>query len=419
MKSKRATISPNFNFLGQLLEYEKQLKAENLLRHPTDIASAPVLANGNKRQCCTDMRKSAQNLTLNLPPATATTCHSSPGFPSSPFTPSPSDLSPTTGISKLSFISDENEKPDNVVTKDIPCGRWERFGKGGVLGMQEQRSSVSRSFKSQLTFMTSLKEESCGSKVAFSSSSYLVNKTSCVESSAKIITSADNDECRVTNTGSQGTRPSFITYVNVVPCSLAVTPSKSGSGFSSHEASPEKEADEALPGDRNWTLPILRGGEKRPCSTDAVPFSQSPPSLDGGDSLCSSQCTTSSMCGSWNALSDDGSASYCRSNSTSTSGVGSEASDFDVVSDPTSLGVGNEQNCDGENKCNREMSSNHLNDLVVDNVHVALRKPLQLLPNSWSRNSCSKGVRDSGNPQSPLESFPPDESEFRLMFPFL
>ncbi|CAG0904213.1 unnamed protein product [Darwinula stevensoni] len=80
VKSKRATISPNFNFLGQLMEFERHLQRENKLKRPSNpIPSTPSCGV-------------PRSLSLSFAPSTAV-----------PATPSVGDMSPTTALAKLSF----------------------------------------------------------------------------------------------------------------------------------------------------------------------------------------------------------------------------------------------------------------------------------------------------------------------------
>ncbi|GAB6018549.1 hypothetical protein CHUAL_000244 [Chamberlinius hualienensis] len=109
VKSKRASISPNFNFLGQLLEYEKQLQAELakdglLTGSLSGPSTAPPFVNGYKRQCLTDVR-SGNKLTLDLPTATLTSTANNPGS---------GDLSPTSGLARLSFGDENIDKMNDI-----------------------------------------------------------------------------------------------------------------------------------------------------------------------------------------------------------------------------------------------------------------------------------------------------------------
>ncbi|XP_064629678.1 dual specificity protein phosphatase 16-like [Lineus longissimus] len=107
VKDKRPTISPNFNFLGQLLEYEKQLKRE-ASDNPHDSSQG-----GQKRHCVEGATS------LQRRPAASTsrpTGFSNPRFPVRSFEDKATVSSPTTALSKLNF----NPSTPEGATADLP-----------------------------------------------------------------------------------------------------------------------------------------------------------------------------------------------------------------------------------------------------------------------------------------------------------
>ncbi|KAG1664960.1 Dual specificity protein phosphatase 16 [Nymphon striatum] len=111
VKSKRSTISPNFNFLGQLLEFEKQLKSLNFLNVESEVSIAPVIneVNQKKRPCSGDYSHKLQSLALTIPEALdLDSCNKT-------------DQSPTTAFAKLSFQQASENQVNRNLNDDEKC----------------------------------------------------------------------------------------------------------------------------------------------------------------------------------------------------------------------------------------------------------------------------------------------------------
>ncbi|XP_013784685.1 dual specificity protein phosphatase 16-like [Limulus polyphemus] len=100
VKSKRVTISPNFNFLGQLLEFEKQLRNDSVLDCKPEVMSAPP---DGFRQRGFYQKEKQQDLRLSLSKPESLSGENSPS----------EDQSPTAALSKLSFENHERDPEEN------------------------------------------------------------------------------------------------------------------------------------------------------------------------------------------------------------------------------------------------------------------------------------------------------------------
>ncbi|CAG0918811.1 unnamed protein product [Notodromas monacha] len=122
VKSQRTSISPNFNFLGQLLEFEKVLQARRassslpLASPNAPLPSAPAslgdkpprffssVDKEEKRSCSVTSSSSSSSSGCRMP-RSLSLC-----FKQHPLIPAAADLSPTTALAKLSFDQSQSSK---------------------------------------------------------------------------------------------------------------------------------------------------------------------------------------------------------------------------------------------------------------------------------------------------------------------
>lgn len=117
MKSKRPTISPNFNFLGQLLEYEKELRTESILE-PKSEPQSELQVCSQKRLCKRDMRKLSLSLDIEKKANKNNTV----------VLPKKEDHSPTSALAKLSFDVPSTEESEPSFSNKRPMRSKSCYG---------------------------------------------------------------------------------------------------------------------------------------------------------------------------------------------------------------------------------------------------------------------------------------------------
>ncbi|KAG7173267.1 Dual specificity protein phosphatase 16-like [Homarus americanus] len=134
VKTRRPTISPNINFVGQLAELDRQLRRDT---GPRDPSSAPILYRSHeshhsstsvsssstayassfleRHACAGGQTNMPKSLSLNL----RSTLEAVPASPSS--TPHTPDMSPSTALARLSFASALDELRDDGLPITPKC----------------------------------------------------------------------------------------------------------------------------------------------------------------------------------------------------------------------------------------------------------------------------------------------------------
>lgn len=301
VKAKRATISPNFNFLGQLLEYEKQLVQDSIIEKHAQPTSSFSSSSSSSTSHSVDFVLGPPPLLSPLPLPISIkppgkrlnlSLRLSPSFESPTLLTSPKDSSPTTAMARLQF--------------DKPLGKENRSGSSttsapttlNIAGL----SRPTRLVKEQN--VTSIQEEESGQ---WESSSSSVSKSLTHHSSLSIAISK-GFKCRKSSLelsspkapfGSSGTRPLSCDYVKK---------------FKVHKIHLEGSESPNEGGGEDLIL-----HEPMPSCSSSTPLSNAP----SGDLTVSSTALSLSPVACYKR-------EFSRSDSVSTSGIGSEISENEL-----------------------------------------------------------------------------------------
>lgn len=305
VKSKRTSISPNFNFLGQLLEYERQLRAEEVLTDdmaPQPTPTPPILS-----------RSISLSLSLKPPSLLETVPHSCSPSPDDDLTLQDQvdggsirhDLSPTTALARLSFEAMDQTSPTDDQNQS-----------SSSYLMVSRRKHTLRQRLSTTTSESSSSSHFFSTKQKTSSSSHVVLT---VSQSKRVTTNrkpppspSSTDHCSEISVQIGRDDPTAVAVADESVEIRTGSARRSGGNSSSLFNRPHSDGNfRRLPLRRPSYAPSEASSS---CLSDAA--TPSSPTSSSSGSLLSPQ---------WSA--------YARSDSVTTSGLGSEISDSDTRAD--------------------------------------------------------------------------------------